>query len=120
VSVGASRQACMKPRSKCMQQAATVGSANLNEAIVRMPCDLLPAISVGLSASAAKTDQGKSVTITAMVKNDPSGSGVSWSLIGPGSLASQSPNSVAYVAPAPSTISIEFCFVINPNYSGRS
>ena len=64
-----------------------------------------PPISVGLSASSAQTDQGLSVSITAKVTNDPSGSGVSWSLTGPGSLTSQSLTSVKYVAPAPSNIS---------------
>jgi hypothetical protein len=64
-----------------------------------------PPISVGLSASSAQTDQGKSVAVTAMVANDSSGSGVLWSLVGPGSLASQSPTSVTYVAPAPSNTS---------------
>src|ERR1700686_5394204 len=64
-----------------------------------------PPISVGLSASSAQTDQGKSVAVTAMVANDSSGSGVSWNLVGPGSLTSQSPPSVNYVAPAPSNTS---------------
>lgn len=61
-------------------------------------------VAVGISASAKQTDQGKSVAITATVANDSSNSGVSWSLTGPGSLTSQSPNSVVYVAPAPSNI----------------
>jgi hypothetical protein len=59
-------------------------------------------ISVGLTASAAQTDQGKSVTLTAAIMNDSSGSGVSWSLSGPGSLTLRAPTSVTYVAPAPS------------------
>jgi len=64
-----------------------------------------PQISIGLSASSAQTDQGKSVTITAMVTNDSSGSGVSWSLMGPGSLTTQSSTAVTYVAPSPSDTS---------------
>jgi FG-GAP-like repeat/Putative Ig domain len=64
-----------------------------------------PPISVALSGSSAQTDQGKSVTVSAMVANDSSASGVSWSLTGPGSLVSQSPTSVTYIAPAPSNTS---------------
>ena len=60
-----------------------------------------PPISVAISASSTQTDQGKSITITAVVTNDSSGRGVSWNLTGPGTLTSQSFTTVTYVAPAP-------------------
>jgi len=64
-----------------------------------------PPITIALSPSSAQTDQGSSITITAMLTNDSSGRGVSWSLSGPGSLTTASGSSVSYVAPAPSSIS---------------
>ncbi len=60
-----------------------------------------PPISVAVSASSAQTDQGQSVTVTAMITNDSSGRGVSWSVNGAGSLQG-SGSSITYVAPAPS------------------
>jgi len=59
-----------------------------------------PPISVQVSALATQTDQGASVGVTAIVRNDSSESGVSWSLTGPGSLNNRSLLSVAYAAPS--------------------
>jgi hypothetical protein len=55
---------------------------------------------VSLSPSTSQTiQQAGTVAITASVTNDPSGQGVSWKLSGPGSLASQTSDSVTYNAP---------------------
>jgi hypothetical protein len=59
-------------------------------------------IRVAVSAPAQATDQGKTLSLTATVANDPSHSGVLWSLTGPGTLTGQTSTSVTYVAPAPS------------------
>ena len=56
-------------------------------------------ISVQVSAASTQTDQGFTVAVTATLKNDTSGQGVSWALSGPGSLANQSATSVTYDAP---------------------
>jgi len=60
-----------------------------------------PPISVSFSAGSSQTlGQGQSVMITAIVANDSSGKGVSWTLIGPGALSKQSSTLVEYDAPA--------------------
>jgi FG-GAP-like repeat/Putative Ig domain len=56
-------------------------------------------ISVQLSPSATKADQGQSVTITAMVTNSAALLGVSWNLTGPGLLTKQNSGSVTYATP---------------------
>jgi hypothetical protein len=58
-----------------------------------------PPISVQLSPSATKADQGQSVTITATVINSTALLGVSWNLSGPGSLTKQNSGSVTYATP---------------------
>lgn len=56
---------------------------------------------VGLSPSMPQiVHPGGTLGITANVANDPSGKGVSWTLVGVGSLTSQSLTSVTYVAPS--------------------
>ena len=58
-------------------------------------------LSISLASSGGlSTDQGQSVTITATVTGDPSNSGVSWSLTGPGTLSNQTTTSVSYTAPS--------------------
>ncbi|MGA8224693.1 MAG: FG-GAP-like repeat-containing protein [Candidatus Acidiferrales bacterium] len=60
-------------------------------------------ITVTLSPSSPQTiDQGQTATITATVANDSSSNGVSWSLMGPGSLSNQATTSVTYNPPTPS------------------
>lgn len=60
-----------------------------------------PAITVTLSPSTAQTiDQGQAVNITASLTNDSANKGVTWSLGGVGTLASQTPTSVTYDAPS--------------------
>ncbi|HUO32941.1 MAG TPA: FG-GAP-like repeat-containing protein [Bryobacteraceae bacterium] len=57
-------------------------------------------ISVSLSpASAQAIDQTQSVAMTATVTNDTSDKGVTWSLMGPGSLSSSTGLSVTYASP---------------------
>jgi hypothetical protein len=59
----------------------------------------LPAISVSLAPSAAQAiDDGQSVNITATVTNDTANHGVTWTLSGPGALASQTATTVTYNA----------------------
>jgi hypothetical protein len=54
-----------------------------------------------ISPSAAQSlDSGQSVTLTATVFNDPSNSGVTWSLLGAGTLTSKTAMTVTYTAPA--------------------
>ena len=54
-----------------------------------------------LSPSATQSlDSGQSVTVTATVFNDPSNSGVTWSLNGAGTLTSVTSTSVVYTAPS--------------------
>lgn len=60
-----------------------------------------PPISVQLSPSSPQvTDQGQTVTISAVVSHDPSGKGVTWSLTGAGSLNSSVGASVIYSPPS--------------------
>jgi hypothetical protein len=60
-----------------------------------------PAITITLEPSGTQTmDQGKTLTITATLANDPSNQGVTWKLSGAGSLSNQTTFSVNYVAPA--------------------
>jgi hypothetical protein len=59
-----------------------------------------PPISVSLSPSSPRAiDQGQTVAITATVINDTSDKGVSWTLIGPGTLSSSTVPSVTYTSP---------------------
>ena len=59
-----------------------------------------PPISVTLSPSSSQAiDQGQTLAITATVTNDASAEGVSWSLVGPGSLSSRTGSSVTYTPP---------------------
>jgi hypothetical protein len=57
-----------------------------------------PPISIKLSASSAQMDQGQTVGITATLTNDSSSRGVTWTLSGPGSLSTQGPNFINYIA----------------------
>jgi hypothetical protein len=60
-----------------------------------------PVISVSFSGASSQTiQQSQSVTITAVVTNDSSGKGVTWTLNGPGALSKQTSTSVEYDAPA--------------------
>jgi hypothetical protein len=60
-----------------------------------------PQLSVSFSGGTSQViGQGQSVTITAVVSNDSSGRGVTWTLGGPGALNEQSSTSVEYDAPA--------------------
>jgi predicted dienelactone hydrolase len=60
-----------------------------------------PQLSVSFSGGTSQViGQGQSVTITAVVSNDSSGRGVTWTLGGPGVLNEQSSTSVEYDAPA--------------------
>ena len=62
-----------------------------------------PPISVSLSSSSAPAiDQSQTVVITAIVTNDPSNKGVSWTLTGPGSLSNSAGLSVTYTSPTTS------------------
>jgi len=56
-------------------------------------------ISVSLTSSAPAIDQGRSVSIQAIVANDTSYRGVTWSLHGVGSLSSSAGLSIAYISP---------------------
>jgi hypothetical protein len=59
-----------------------------------------PPISVSFNYGSAQTiGQGQSVTITAIVANDPRGQGVTWMLTGPGALRKQTNTSVEYDSP---------------------
>ncbi len=59
-----------------------------------------PAISISFSGGSSDTIwQGQSVLITAVVSNDSSGRGVTWTLNGPGTLSRQTSTSVEYDAP---------------------
>jgi hypothetical protein len=62
-----------------------------------------PAISVSVAPSSPQgIDQAQTVNITATVTNDTSSQGVTWSLIGPGSLSSSAGPSVTYSSPTAS------------------
>lgn len=72
---------------------AIVGSALVG-------CSSSPPISVKLSPSTAQAiDQGQTIQIRANVINDAAGKGVSWSIIGPGSLSNSTITSVTYNSP---------------------
>lgn len=59
-----------------------------------------PAISISFSGANSQTLwQGQSVIIAAVVSNDSSGRGVTWTLSGPGALSKQTSTSVEYDAP---------------------
>ena len=59
-----------------------------------------PVISVSFSGGNSQTiEQGQFVTITAVVSNDSSAKGVTWTLSGPGALSKQASTSVEYDAP---------------------
>jgi hypothetical protein len=65
-----------------------------------------PVISVSFTGGDSQTiQQGQSITINALVANDPSLQGVRWTLDGPGSLSNQTSTSVEFDAPA-TTISV--------------
>jgi hypothetical protein len=58
-------------------------------------------ISIALSPSAAPTiNQGATQSITATVTGDPTNSGVTWSLSGPGTLSNSSSTATTFVAPS--------------------
>lgn len=60
-----------------------------------------PVLSISFSGGNSQTiGQGQSVTITAIITNDPSARGVTWKLTGPGALSKQTTMSVEYDAPA--------------------
>ena len=56
--------------------------------------------SVSLSSSSTQTDQGQTIQIMATLTNDSSGQGVTWSLVGPGTLSMQGSNAATYNAPS--------------------
>ena len=60
----------------------------------------LQAVSIGLTPSAAQTDeQSQTTSVTAAVSNDPKTKGVTWSLSGAGALSGQTATAVTYTAP---------------------
>ncbi len=60
-----------------------------------------PVLSISFSGGNSQTVvQGQSVTIAAIIQNDPSAQGVTWKLTGPGALSKQTTMSVEYDAPA--------------------
>ena len=63
-------------------------------------CGSAPPISISLSPSTAQTDSGQTLRVTATLTNDSSTRGVLWTLSGPGSLSSQTFDSVVYNAPS--------------------
>ena len=59
-----------------------------------------PAISISLTPNAAQSiDQGQTVTVNAVLTNDSSNQGVSWSLSGLGKLSNSGSSSVKFNAP---------------------
>jgi hypothetical protein len=63
-------------------------------------CSSSPPISVNLSPSLPQAvDQTQTLVITANLTNDSSSKGVSWSLMGPGSLSSSTGLSITYTSP---------------------
>lgn len=67
-----------------------------------------PPIAVSLSPSSPQAiDQSQTVAITATVTNDSSAKGVSWSLVGPGSLSSSTGLAVSYISPTTAITSAE-------------
>jgi len=57
-------------------------------------------VSISLNPTSASINAGQTVPITATVANDPSNSGVNWSLSGVGTLTSVTSTSVTYEAPS--------------------
>lgn len=72
---------------------------SLLPAFFTLGCGSAGPISIALSSSSTQTDQGQSIHVTALLTNDTSTKGATWSLSGPGSLSAQTPSSVIYVAP---------------------
>ncbi len=67
-----------------------------------------PPISVSLSPSSPQAiDQTQSVAITATITNDTSAKGLSWNLVGPGSLNTSTGLAVSYISPTTSITSAE-------------
>jgi hypothetical protein len=56
--------------------------------------------SLSLSSSSGQMDQGQSLQMIATLKNDSSGRGVTWSLIGPGTFTVQGSTAATYTAPS--------------------
>lgn len=85
-------------------------------------------IYVNASSSAQTIDEGRSATLTAVVMNDTSGKGVSWSLSGTGcvgtacgALSNQTPSSVTYTAPSSVTTNLSIqVFATSVADSGES
>lgn len=70
-------------------------------AVVFAGCSGSSSLTVTLSpASGQSLNPGATVTITAVVANDKTNGGVSWTLSGPGSLSGNTTTSVVYTAPA--------------------
>jgi Abnormal spindle-like microcephaly-assoc'd, ASPM-SPD-2-Hydin len=60
-----------------------------------------PVLSITFDGGSSQSvPQGGAITITAIIKNDPSAQGVTWKLTGPGALSKQTTMSVEYDAPA--------------------
>ena len=58
-------------------------------------------VTVSLSPKGLQTiDQGQAITITATLNNEPTNKGVTWSLVGAGSLSNLTATSATYTAPA--------------------
>ena len=69
--------------------------------ILAAGCGSTPApVSVQVSAATTQTDQGQTIAITATVMNAGSNTGVTWTLVGPGSLGITGADAVTYDAPA--------------------
>lgn len=64
-------------------------------------------ISVSLSAARNAVDESLSLGITAAIQNDTSQRGLTWSLLGPGSLSAYSGLSVSYISPSTAIASAE-------------
>jgi hypothetical protein len=70
-------------------------------AVLSAGCSNSPPISVSLSPSSPQAiDQSQSVSVTAILTNDTSHQGVSWTLTGPGSLSNSTGSAVTYISPA--------------------
>lgn len=63
-------------------------------------------ISVSVTASPATIDVNQTASLTAMVTNDATASGVAWSLLGPGNLSGQTASVATYVAPTSGTSAV--------------
>jgi len=80
-----------------------------------------PPISVSLSPSSSQTiDETQTVSVSATLTNDLSSQGVSWSLIGSGSLSSGSPTSITYNSSTGNLVSPQEATVIATSVADKT